>query len=59
MQLLRGPAVLLADNDPTRVELGDGDRVIFRRGEQRTLVLGLDTFRCPECYRLRQDGRFL
>lgn len=59
VQLLRGPAVLLADNDPVRVDLGDGERVRFSRSDHTTLIYGLETFRCRECYRLREDGKHL
>jgi NAD+ kinase len=56
VELLRGPAVLLADNDPVRVKLHDNDRVIIRQCTERTLVYGIDIFRCPECQHLRSNG---
>jgi NAD+ kinase len=56
VEVLRGPAQLLADNDPARICLGDGDRLLVRRLAQSTLAYGIDIFRCRECYRLRRDG---
>jgi len=56
VEILRGPALLLVDNDPMRICLQDGDRLTIRRGEGTTTVYGMDIFRCRDCYRLRQDG---
>jgi len=55
VEIIRGPAVLLADNDSARVRLNQGDCVTVRRSPGETLVLGLDVFRCPRCYQLRQQ----
>lgn len=56
VEVLRGPAVLLADNDPVRVTLRDGDRLTVKRSGETTLAYGMDIFRCRDCYRLREDG---
>lgn len=56
VKVIRGPALLVADNDPHHVPLNEGQVVTVTRDEQQTVVLGLDVFRCKECYRLRQDG---
>ncbi len=56
VDILRGPALLLVDNDPARVCLKDGDRLTVRRLGEATLAYGMDIFRCRDCYRLRQDG---
>jgi len=55
VEILRGPALLLADNDPQRIVLQRGDRVRVQKAARKTEVLGLDIFRCPDCYRLRQS----
>ncbi|MBT7163980.1 MAG: hypothetical protein HN904_14455 [Victivallales bacterium] len=55
-EVIRGPAVLVADNDPARLDLDEGDVVTFSRCEQQTVILGLDIFRCRECYGLRENG---
>lgn len=56
VEVIRGPAVLLADNAPATARLGKGDAVTVRKSNEWATVLGLDTFRCPECYALRQGG---
>ncbi len=56
VEIIRGPAVLLADNNPARLALRQGDLIRIRQTERETTVLGLDTFRCPDCYQLRQDS---
>lgn len=53
VEILRGPAVLLADNDPAYTDLECGETFEVMRAEQNAVVLGLDIFRCPDCYRLR------
>jgi NAD+ kinase len=55
-EVIRGPAVLVADNDPARLDLKEGDVVTFARCEQETVILGLDAFRCRDCYSLRENG---
>lgn len=56
VEIIRGPAVLLVDNAPERVRLRRADRVRIQRGPEQTEIIGLDTFRCPECARLRQQN---
>ena len=56
VELLRGPAVLVADNDPQSFELGTGSRLKIGISDERTSVYGLDVFRCMDCYDLRKKG---
>ncbi|NLF92837.1 MAG: hypothetical protein GX564_03030 [Oligosphaeraceae bacterium] len=56
VQILRGPAVLVADNDPQILRLKDGETLLVRLSDSKTTVYGLDVFRCPDCYQLRRDG---
>lgn len=56
VEIIRGPAALLADNNPRRVPLHKGDTVTIRPAAGKATILGLNTFRCPECYRRRQDN---
>ncbi len=53
MEIIRGPAVLLADNNPVRIPLNKGDQVTVVKAPVQTIIMGLDEFRCPECARLR------
>lgn len=59
VEILRGPAVLLADNDPRRIHLHEGSRVRISRDPRQTKVLGLDGFRCRRCFAMRADGTCL
>lgn len=56
VQLLRGPAQLLADNNPQLCELQDNDCFKAKLNEAQTLFYGMDVFRCQECYQLRRNG---
>lgn len=56
LELLRGPACLVADNNPRILPLADGARLKLRLTQQATPVFGLDAFRCQDCYILRRNG---
>lgn len=56
IQLLRGPAVMVADNNPRHIELDTGAIIQVYVLPERTPVYGVDVFRCLECYHLRKDG---
>lgn len=56
LELLRGPACLVADNNPRILPLADGASVKLLLTPKATLVFGLDAFRCQECYLLRRNG---
>lgn len=49
VELLRGPAVLVYDNDPRTLALREGQRFGVRLSGRSTLVLGLDALRCQRC----------
>lgn len=56
VEMLRGPASVMADNDPVLWEIADGQRLSFQLAPQPALVFGLAAFRCRQCYELRRDG---
>ena len=56
VQLLRGPAVLVADNDLHQIPLKTDDLLHIQVMPQKTPVYGIDVFRCYDCYHLRRDG---
>ncbi len=56
VQLLRGPASVMADNNPRLLNLQDGDWINLSIAGSRTPVFGLEAFRCQECYLLRRNG---
>ena len=49
VQLTRGPASMVADNDPELIELGDADKITIRRAPDPFRVLAVDTLRCADC----------
>lgn len=56
VEIIRGPAVLIADNDPHSIPLAKGNCVTIRRSGKSACVLGLEQFRCDECARYRQKN---
>jgi NAD+ kinase len=56
IRLLRGPAVLAADNNPQLLPLGDDCEIRVTVAPDSTPVYGLEAFRCHDCYLLRRNG---
>jgi len=56
VEILRGPAVALADNAQARVPLLHGESMEIRKSNAFARLLGIDLFRCPACCRLRQEN---
>jgi NAD+ kinase len=54
IELLRGPAVLVHDNDPRSVPLREGHRLRIALSGEHVTVLGLDALRCQRCR--KDDG---
>jgi NAD kinase len=57
VKIIRGPATMVADNSPTRIELNEEDEVIMRKDNSTALVCGLDNFMCPRCRTLRHPSK--
>lgn len=53
LEILRGPGIMFADNDPTEKKLSEGDQVVLSKAASTARIIGLNTFRCPDCYWLR------
>lgn len=51
--IIRGPALLVADNDPNEIELVTGEEIIISRSSDKVTIYGLDDFMCPACRKLR------
>lgn len=54
VEILRGPGMVVADNDPAEIDISTGDEITIRLAPENARILGLDVFRCPDCYWLRQ-----
>lgn len=57
IEILRGPAVVCADNDPDFLELETGDVLEVSLSRRHTSVYGIDIFRCHDCFQLRRNGK--
>lgn len=53
VEITRGPARLVADNNPEFAELDCGERAVVRRHPHPAVILGMDTLRCEACSRIR------
>jgi len=53
INITRGPAVLVADNNPEIITLKEGNQVKIRKITEQAVVLGHDIFMCPQCRNLR------
>lgn len=56
IRIVRGPAVLVADNNPLVIELKEGDDAVISKIQEKAIVYGLDIFMCPKCRRFRHPG---
>lgn len=53
IEILRGPGVVMADNDPQKFQVQVGEKVVFAQSGEFAPVWGLNEFMCPECRFLR------
>jgi len=57
IEIFRGPGVLVADNDPKQIFVGEGDVVELRQSDQVAQIYNLDNFMCDLCRMLRHTDR--
>lgn len=53
VKILRGPAMMVADNSPEVVGLNTGDTLSISKSENTTMAYGLKEFMCLDCRKLR------
>ncbi len=53
IKIVRGPAVLVADNGPDSQQLASGDEILISKTEEFARIIGLDIFMCQKCRKLR------
>jgi NAD kinase len=51
VELTRGPAVLVQDNDTRTIHLRQGHQFMVSRSERKAIVHGLDALACQDCMR--------
>ena len=53
VQLLRGPAFIVADNNPKPVKFNTGSVLTVSKSPVKAIIYGLDVFMCQDCRKLR------
>ena len=53
IEITRGPGLLMADNDPRKIQVAVGESITLRQDASAALIWGLDGFMCPQCRKLR------
>jgi len=56
IEIVRGPAILVADNAPERYELNEGDQIVISKHDEDAVVYGLSNVMCPKCRLLRHPN---
>jgi NAD kinase len=54
LQIIRGPGIVVVDNDPKEIPVDTGDEIVLQKAAAKAIILGLNVLRCRECFRLRQ-----
>ena len=53
IEILRGPAIMVADNNPNLIKLKDGDTLTIKKAAHEPVIYGLEAFMCNKCRKLR------
>ena len=57
IDILRGPAILSADNTPERIEIPERATVVLTQSDETAQIYDLKDFMCPVCRRLRHPDK--
>ncbi|MBU8902567.1 MAG: hypothetical protein KOO69_07490 [Victivallales bacterium] len=58
VKIIRGPGVMVADNNPDTIEIPEGSEVYIRKAEEKAVIYGLENFMCQDCRLLRHPSQF-
>ena len=58
IRIVRGPAMVVADNAPERIVLNEGERAILRQSTEIARFYGLKNFMCPRCRFMRHIKQY-
>jgi NAD+ kinase len=58
IKIIRGPAVVVADNSPEQPVIAQGGEVVIHKAVETAVIYGLDNFMCPECRNLRHRIKY-
>lgn len=57
VRIIRGPAIMVADNSPKKIELNEADEIVMRKDHSTAQICGLSNFMCPHCRSLRHPSK--
>ncbi len=58
IKIVRGPAIMVADNSPEKIKLVEGDEVSIRQSTEKAIIFGLENFMCRQCRILRHPHKY-
>jgi NAD+ kinase len=58
IQIVRGPALMVADNSREGIVIKEGDDVIIRKAEGKACIYGVENFMCQKCRLLRHPNKY-
>lgn len=58
IKIMRGPAIMVADNSPEKITLEEGDEVCIRQSPEKAVIFGLENFMCQQCRILRHPNKY-
>ena len=58
VKIIRGPGIMVADNNPDLIEIPQGSEVFIRKAKEKAVIYGLERFMCQDCRLLRHPSQF-
>ncbi len=58
VKIIRGPGIMVADNNPNIIEIPEGSEVSIRKADKEAVIYGLENFMCQACRLLRHPRQF-
>ena len=58
VKIIRGPGVMVADNNPDSIEIPEGSEVAIQKADNKAVIYGLEKFMCQACRLLRHPSQF-
>jgi len=58
VKIIRGPGIMVADNNQETIEISEGSEVSIRKSDEKAIIYGLEKFMCQDCRLLRHPSLF-
>lgn len=58
VRIIRGPGIMVADNNPDIIEIPEGSEVLIHKAKEKAYIYGLENFMCQDCRLLRHPSQF-